>query len=135
MNLKVKAKDKKGKWIYGYFTYDWCSRSNGLKPMLQVLPNKKIEDVTSFTKSIIIKETICKPTLMIDRNNEPIFENDILYCEQWNPKKYVVKYEDGGFILTNKNVSSFKISHIWDSTGVHFEKIGNYIDSPELLTN
>ncbi len=136
MNFKVKAKSKNtGKWIYGFFMYDWDNKDSILKPMIQELPNKNVEDISSFTKNTVDIKTVCKPTQVFDKKNNEIFENDIVYCEQWNPKKYVVKYEDGGFILTNKNVPPFKISHIWDSTGVYFEIVGNYIDTPELLSN
>ncbi|OCK44365.1 hypothetical protein BA195_06725 [Tenacibaculum soleae] len=75
---KIKAKSlKTGEWVYGYFMYDWDG-TEVLKPMLQVLPNRKIIDITSFYRVVIDKDTICQPTGLKDSEGIDIYENDLV---------------------------------------------------------
>ena len=69
-----------------------------------------------------------------DKNGVDIYEGDVLFCNQWNPNKYQVSFLDGGFCLCDKNNKyAVDIYMIQDSTGVHFEIIGNIHQNPELL--
>ena len=57
-----------------------------------------------------------------------IYEGDILYCEQWNPKEYKVCFLDGAFCLCYNNETktyAADLGMIKDSTGIHFEIKGN----------
>ncbi len=130
MNLKIKAKSvKTGKWVYGYFMYDWDG-SETLKPMIQELPNKKLGDVTSFTKVVIDKSTICRPTSIGAICGAHIFENDIVIYKNKGIAQTpaLVVWSPSGF-STQCSINK----ELGGMYGFTFERIGNKFDNSELL--
>ena len=67
--------------------------------------------------------TVGQFTGLTDKNGKRIFEGDILVLRTGIP--YIVKFEDGGFVLTGTTIP---IHH-----ADKFEVIGNIHDNPELL--
>lgn len=92
--------------------------------------------------------TICQCTGLKDKNDNLIWENDIIEKEFYtdydayaNSEKYIgtIRYEDGGWCVTitkddEKTYMIPIIEAIANSKDVeHFEVIGNSFDNPELL--
>jgi len=70
-----------------------------------------------------------------DKSGRQIYEGDILECKNWEPQKYKIEFIEGAFCLTNPLVSMpTDVTFLEDSTGKHFEIIGNIHQNPELLT-
>ena len=110
-----------GEWVEGYIIE--CDRSDSGYCIW-----RKIENEYHMTD--IVVESICRSTGLRDRNNELIFENDILsdgYKQRkvvWNNLNnhapgWYTEWEDG--VTTHSN---------WWS---NLEIIGSAIDTPELL--
>ena len=70
-----------------------------------------------------------------DKNGKEIYKGDIINCKHWNPENYKVIFREGGFCLADKdNKFMADINMIQDSTGIHFEIIGNIYENSELLS-
>lgn len=92
--------------------------------------------------------TICQCTGLKDKNDNPIWENDIIkkdfytdYEAHTNSKAYIgrVQYEDGGWSVEVKKsdgsvcVSPIMVIISFSKDIEHFEVIGNIFDNAELL--
>lgn len=118
-----KAKSKKNKWVYGFLYY----KRNG-KPF--IVSEK-------FTKIPIMIDTICRSIQICDKNNQLIFENDIIKVHNndsnTNDKSNsdivgVVSYESDMCSFVILDYKHLKYYHIGNNMSEHLEIIGNQID-------
>lgn len=70
-----------------------------------------------------------------DKNGTCIYEDDIVSCNHWSPSNYRISFIEGGYCLCDLNSNEWVAdsTHMEDSTGKHFEVIGNIHQNPELL--
>jgi len=75
---------------------------------------------------------ICQFTGLLDKNGKEIYEGDIIELEHWEPQRYEVVFNRGGFCMKFGEDSNFypDIKYTEDSI-----IIGNIYQSPDLLTN
>jgi hypothetical protein len=106
--LLCKAKNTKGKWVYGLlihqdtgYTYALFSEnSNGIKythpddveikHFTELAIQERTENGRLITHSII-PETLCRFTGMLDIDKKQIFENDVLLTQPYTDKPYSTK--------------------------------------------
>ena len=86
----------------------------------------------------ILASTICRCTGILDVNNKPIFDGDIIMIDEkyprlvkWSPQKetFILMYDfDGDWAYSNTTLADYDLS------GKHFEIIDNILDCPRLLS-
>jgi len=137
-----------GKFIYGYFNYDWDGKGD-LKPCIQ---SSITEMKSSFTNTIIDINTLSQYTGLKDKNGKEIYEGDILReppkgdWDKINYGCYEVFFHDGdansdyniGYCINRSHyhgavcggiIPQFKPKQVSKMI-----VIGNIYESPELLT-
>lgn len=106
-----------GEWIYGYYVKDpqWNHRIY-LKPF---------EDASSNTYYFVDLKTVGQFIGLTDKNNNEIYEGDILCVSRLENSKHKVR----GVIEWRAETASYTLFSPRDA----FEIIGNIFDNPELL--
>lgn len=126
--FKAKRKDN-GEWVGGY--YFWVGEKH------MILNFSTDESDTYHNMYEIDPETLCQYTGLTDKNDNKIWENDIVR-EDWRNEKGVVKF--GEFEAQVLKNIGFNIE--WDYINYRqdicywagkCEVIGNVFDNPELL--
>ena len=116
----------RAEWVYGNF----------IKGLFKGVPFFQIEnsDSEDFRQYQVDEEAVGQFTGLKDKNGKDIYEGDIVSSKGFEPKSYLIEFIEGGFCLTNKLVGiPIDVTHMEDSTGKHFEIIGNIHQNPELL--
>lgn len=124
-----------GEWIYGWVTSQFSKTAGG-----ELLT--KIQSETFGVGEHLVKtETVGQFTGLTDRNNNPIFEGDILNmhggCEEMDIREYdqvvIVKYGQTGY-GSEIGFSGFRKSglHIPLMATAYLTVIGNIYDNYEL---
>lgn len=118
--FKAKRKDN-GEWVWGY--YFPCPNSPG-KPRYYIV-------TLSHTRWIEIDpETICKYTGLTDKNDQKIWENDIVELPD-EVGCFVCEWEeDTARFVMNVDGLTVDFDNYW---GYQTEVIGNIFDNPDLL--
>lgn len=146
--FKAKRKDN-GEWVEGYL----------YKKYFQELPHDRFvieykttgseyEWTPKYMVAEIAPETICQYTGLTDKNGNKIWENDILYDEEY----FVVRWdnEDARFVVDVYGTKGCLMEYGWDEDAgeygiierngfddycsmASFKVIGNIFDNPELL--
>lgn len=75
-------------------------------------------------------KTVCQFTGLTDKNGVKIFEGDVVDILTENEEIGVVKYEDGGFLVS---ADGFCVDFHSNINGTDLEVIGNIFDNPELV--
>lgn len=126
---KFRGKTKAtGEWVYGDLLH--------VDNRMCIIPNINVDDI-DVGKLEVDPETVGQYTELPDRNNEPLFEGDIIKSI-YTSKLYFIAWGDNkdrqpaGFVKIpiNHYTSNIELSYI-DARA--FEKIGNRWDNPELL--
>ena len=124
--FRGKRKDN-GEWVYGYLlkgNLAYIVTDADMEYMVVSLACTACMELVE-----VIPETVGQFTYAI-KNGKKIFEGDIvrLYHDDFDLIR-IVKFLDGGFVLTEKNEDwGFVFSERWS-----YEVIGNIHDNPELL--
>lgn len=124
-----------GEWIEGYY----CKRKTGHYDNVGFHDEYKDCIIVEFSDGGITwydvdPSTICRYIGESDKNDQPIWENDIVEGSWWDGGK---KYKHIG-IVTYLG-SSYKVVGVNEFSGYHdelngsYEVIGNVFDNPELL--
>lgn len=110
-----------GKWVYGDLEHN---------------PGNKITRIHTYDSKgdyqgqhIVIPESVCQFTGLLDRNGKEIYEGDILLCK--GKHLYHVDWITDGFMIRGKaygGVASIKVFLTNQR-----EVTGNIYDNPELL--
>lgn len=150
---KAKRLDN-GEWAEGYYAFDYrCSRHmifiNEASCTEGSKPRRKEYSLTGYD---IDPSTLCKCTGIEDKNDKPIWENDIITFEDTGEEVYeykegfdfqnraVVVWNNGRFELDK--LASDNSAVLEDMNNCHedfwndligCEVIGNIFDNPELL--
>ena len=131
---EIKSRGKStntGKWVYGYFCYDWDSKGN-LKPCIQ---SSFTEFDTSFSRTIVIPETVGQLTGLKDKNNNDIYEGDAIDTGIHKVKGYVELHQ--GCFSIKVTESKSKYIDIGQSIPLYefetLEVIGNIHENKNLL--
>jgi phage uncharacterized protein TIGR01671 len=141
----VKAKLRnEDKWIYGYTIGNGIVNVN--KSNIWDVSTPLIASAIEWTK----KDTICRPTMLLDKNGNVIWENDVVKlhyfyqsgtlegsCEEEMEMVGIVVYDDECFAwgITSLNEKEEDIE-LFAYLPLHEESvevIGNIYDNPELL--
>ena len=133
---KAKRVDN-GEWVYGLPIY---------KNHIRVFTEHEYEDGRkikySTTKDCQVDpKTMCEFTGLIDKNENKIFENDIVEYEDCPASDYyrediimnrgVIEFEDGAFFVTNRETVEMG-DLVYDGV-MECSVVGNTFDNPELL--
>lgn len=139
--FRAKQKDK-GNWVEGYYirqdetTYcfkeDYERHPENTKhyivfdmPTDWGLPNRHL-------MAEIDPETLCQYTGLKDKNNNRIWENDIVEDKRFNGfYKIVFRVRDGGWYV--EDVKTGALFRIIGKTCWQYERCGNIFDNPDLL--
>ena len=78
----------------------------------------------------VVPKTVCQFTGLTDKNGVKIFEGDVVDILTENEEIGVVKYEDGGFLVS---ADGFCVDFHSNINGTDLEVIGNIFDNPELM--
>ena len=122
VKAKGKAFDEKlnNEWIYGYYTID--SYSNH-----EILDAKF--NCACFTG--IYPDTICRPTMLLDKNGNMIWENDVVRTKH-NEIKIVKCFSQYARWGLSSNAEEDKMPMLLTKFE-RLEVLGNIYDNPELL--
>lgn len=118
-NRSYRTKYKNGDWVYGLLTD--VENYAGFSEMTNINGVSGIE---------VDKNTVGQFTGLTDKNGEKIFEGDIVDILTENEEIGVVKWDDGGFIVS---ADGFCVDFQHNINGTDVEIIGNIHDNPELL--
>jgi len=133
---KAKRVDN-GEWVYGLPIY---------KNHIRVFTEHEYEDGRkikySTTKDYqVVPKTMCEFTGLIDKNENKIFENDIVEYEDCPASDYyrediimnrgVIEFEDGAFFVTNRE--TVEMGDLVYNGVMECSVVGNTFDNPELL--
>ena len=137
--FKAKRKDN-GEWVEGYlFDNGMPERKRYFVGGLTIEPYTGTAcddwDITGIDFYEIYPETICQYTGLKDKNDQKIWENDIV--ENGNQRGKIV-YRNCCFEIDWFQYSIYSGKYIKDFTqqlfqGRNFVSIGNVFDNPELL--
>lgn len=140
MEIEFRAKDREGKWIYGFYSPTiWY-------PSYEQTPS--IKTFKGADKEIDVN-TLGIYTGLKDKNDRKVFEGDVIrmhyFFQNYDPFTYgafedeaeiigVVKYEllDGFHVETVDDHSGCYLQWIEEPTE-ELEVLGNIYDNPELL--
>jgi uncharacterized phage protein (TIGR01671 family) len=113
----------KQKWVYGYY--------------VQMIHDGSLTDYI-YNETCgwheIMSGTQGQHTGFKDKNNVDIYEGDIVECKDWRPSRYRIEFREGGFCMVHGDGEEIPtdVNFMQDSTGFHFEVIGNIYENPEL---
>lgn len=134
MNREIlfRGKDRKGRWIEGYF----CPCSFGRFPCKPAIVSAEKLEQGAWEPVEVDPETVGQYTGLTDKNGKKIFEGDIVEGLDFTAEDGgygVVTFDDGAFEVVgscdNNIVGTFHENYY----GKDFEVIGNIHDNPELL--
>lgn len=136
-NIKFRAKDRVGVWVYGDL------RLTSREPHIWTDP---------YTSHIINTETICQYTELEDENGKEIYEGDIVdwtfFYNRIGPNggatetdiqlRGVIKWGTAGFVFEVwrndfENAGWYGIADLNFDPSSDIEVIGNIYDNPELV--
>lgn len=126
--FKAKRLDD-GEWVVGYI----ARYGHTGKEKYYIIPNYA-SDLYSF---LIEKNTICQCTGLKDKNNNLIWENDIIDRKAHHLE--VVKYKDGDWTIDDSYACGKETGSGYSNLGFYaierksVEVIGNIFDNKELL--
>lgn len=127
--IKFRAWDEKRKTYREFGTYKFGLLLDDHEGVMESTGYDSYDSPCNFeslSDHIILEQY----TGLKDRNGKEIYEGDIMHSEQWNPKSYVVIFEDGAFGFSAPSVPYYMNSlHYLEK----FEIIGNIHENPELL--
>lgn len=150
MLFKAKSKDD-GKWVEGYYVkLIWPAEDfHGIIPENTIMFSDNTVDVIFE----IDPETLCQYTGLKDKNDNRIWENDIVSCEHEKfqegdlaeqypfpdtiryKRNYVVEFintgSSYGYRLRNKSIHFMLTGNVIYNHNI--EVLGNVFDNPELL--
>ena len=119
-----------GEWVYGWPFADTadCSLKKAGKCVCphdgsEYFIVEWVDDYHEYEERQVIPNTVCQYTGLKDKHGKRIFEGDILSLR--TGRTYVVKFEDGAFILEDSAIPMRFANK--------FEVIGNIHDNPELI--
>ena len=130
MNREIRFRGKSletGKWVYGCLIHDKCGTMSDLKDRAFIAPTLPIENtyghlwLTYMTE--VDSDTVGEYAGCMDKNKQPIYEDDIVKDEKGNT--YKVVFNGFGFGLDKSFQTLFNSEK--------YEVIGNVYDNPELL--
>ncbi len=112
----------RGEFVYGYYiksherpgrTEHWIIEEGG-------------------EKHLIYEDSLCQFTGLLDKHGKEIYEGDIVYSPSWQPEKYEVVFDRGGFCLKLGDDSNFYPDIKYSES---MEVIGNVFKHKDLLSN
>ena len=121
--FKAKRIDN-GEWVEGYVVRYGYNK----KEKWYIVP-EYASDLYTFE---IDEKTICQYTGMTDKNNNKIWENDVVEYRDFTDEKYVVVWETSKAMFEHQQYGC-SIMNFDELSGMDVEVIGNIFDNPELL--
>ena len=133
--IKFRALTNNGTWVYG----NLIQGKNGDCYICSINKNPVTKNGDSWYIDspcyVVIPETVCQFTGLVDKNEKDIYEGDILkitlYDDEWKTK---VRDYYGTLVIDVEGCD-------WSTTALSFldeeadkEVLGNFYENPELLT-
>ena len=140
MQREIKFRGKSigdGKWVYGFFLH--VIHKNGLGEGVDYNRHQIYEQSSRITWDVS-PESVGQFTGLVDKNNLPIFEGDLVDLEGWKPGTYQIKFIEGAFCFawyggnskTFENGEFVADIHCIEHAGHRRSTIiGNVFDNPE----
>lgn len=130
--FKAKRKDN-NEWIYGYYLYSEKYNKHYIvdERITTTLEGNLVPNESGFIKKEVNPKTICRYTELNDKNNNMIFENDIL-INSLTKITCVVKYYDTRFVLSyTDRLEEVPMYYFKNRMSSLFEVIGNLDDEAD----
>jgi hypothetical protein len=129
--IKYRGKCINGKgWIYGVPV----NYGDGVFIADPKMPINELYGGIYKIKAVeVFPDSVGQFTGLTDKKNTEIYEDDIVFCNSWNPNKYRIMFADGGFALFDLDGTGMgaDITLMYDSKGIHFEVVGHIHGSPK----
>lgn len=136
--FRGQRKDNK-EWVYGdYFKTPLTDEATGSKPEdgWYFLCGKERYCISKNNCVYeVIPETVGQYIGLPDKNDNEIYDDDIVESKIHSPSKMLIEFIEGGYCATHPKIEGYPIdiNHFYDSTGCMIEVVGNKHDNPELL--
>lgn len=126
--FKAKRIDN-GEWVKGALVYD------GRDKLYRIITEINYSTGTCLTTDNaprVDSSTICRCTGLKDKNDNLIWENDIVVCRDFTEEKYVIAWKQDEACFEYQQYSC-SIMNFEQLSGCEIEVIGNIFDNKELL--
>ena len=84
-----------------------------------------LQDLYLIDDAEVLGDTICDATGLLDKNNRPIFDSDIVIDDKG--KKSIVVFNDGAYFYTDRQI------RLHQSAANFLEVIGNQFDNVRVI--
>lgn len=126
--IKFRAKAvPQDEWIYGHFCF--ASEAFGMPHNIPSIQQFNEDESQTLSFRQIRPYTVGQFTGLYDKNNEEIYEGDIVRFDNHLQGVSKVLYDSGQYTVESKNYSTALTYRI----AIHAVIIGNIHDNPELL--
>ena len=134
-----------GKWVYGYYirfeTRQVCIMGDDKleeDEIIHLIARDGFADWNMPRRAEfrqIDPKTVGEYICLNDKQNNEIYEGDIVSATDYSPRYYQIAFIEGGFCLTRPDLEGFPIdiNTMYPSIGCQIEVVGNVFDNPELL--
>jgi len=119
-----------GEWVEGYYVKTTLGKDIEPSDVIFVPWNINRSEQWGWIK--VLTETLCQYTGLKDKNDNRIWENDIVEDKRFDGfYKVVFRVRDGGWYV--ENLKTGALFRITESTSYQYEICGNCFDNLEVL--
>jgi len=133
--IKFRGLDEEGIWRYGSVasTISTSGEYYGVEPFLfSLIIELEYQDKIELWRYPVKPETVGQYTGINDKNDNEIYEGDILEFSMHARERGSVIFRDGSFMVV-RNCDGYCIADFEDENGYFFEILGNIYEKPDLL--